>query len=148
MNVFLKSAYILLVLAANGCASLSSAPHACEESLPLIYPGMQKFTGNVFQIGDCSVSKILRIETGSFYSKNKTRINEELDGKWDNYRYLNYFAELFDCKSEDTAAFRDFLLVHRLEIFGTEDAPVEPRQVMLNINHLLGLDINLSNKCI
>lgn len=80
--------------------------------------------------------------------KNKKRINEELDGQWDNYRYVSYLGELFGCKFDDAIMFKDFLLKNRLEIFGTEAVPVEPRQVMLNIDRLISLDPQLSNKCI
>lgn len=69
MNSLVKIVWIFSTIVISGCASVSSSPKACEESLPLVYPFVQKAAGTVFQIGDCSISKKLRIETGSFFAK-------------------------------------------------------------------------------
>lgn len=143
-----KIAYIGLALLIEGCASFSASPRACEESLDSFMPEwLQIGTENIFQFGDCAMSKKLRIETGDYYRKNKKRIMEELDGKWNNLTYVGYLGELFGCGASDAPQFKDFLLKNRIQIFGSDDASIAPRKVMLNIGNFIVLDRDLANKC-
>lgn len=141
--------YIIISLQLFGCASFSTSPKACEESVKNeLYPAwFSIFIANIFQIGECAMSSKLRIETGSYYKKNKERIRSEIKGEWDNIRFVGYLGELFNCTTNDAESFKKFLLKNEFEIFGSEEYLTEPRQVMLNINKLIKKDADLSVRC-
>lgn len=141
-------AAIICYLFLQGCASIAASPRACEESVDSFLPTpIQIFVSNIFQVGDCAASSKLRIETGQFYKKNKNRLISELNGEWDNINYITYLGELFNCKQQDSADFKNFLSRNRIEIFGPVENENSPRKVMLNIGELIKKDEVLKDRC-
>jgi hypothetical protein len=139
---------IVTCLFTLSCASLSKSPNACEEAVKNeLYPKPISIFVDFILFRDCSFSKNLRYESGEYYHKNKKRIMEEIDGQWDNLRYVGYLGELFGCKREDAPDFKNFLLKNRVEIFGSAENETPPRKVMLNIGNLINNDEALKDKC-
>lgn len=132
----------------SGCSSLSKSPRACEEAVKNeLYPKPISIFADFFLFRDCSFSKNLRYESGEYYQKNKKRIMEELGNQWDNYNYVSYLGELFGCNVSDVKMFKEFLVKNKIDIFGTEELPVEPRNVMLNIGQFILRDDYFSKTC-
>lgn len=128
-----SSKYFLFViyLISCGCSSFAYKKYACEKEAPL-----NKFYGNLFQIGDCALSKSIYIETGDYYRYSKWSIDLAVEvhikDKTKTYESLHNFAKVFNCDESAFQSFADMLSNKKQEIFG-EKFDKTSRRVTLNI---------------
>ena len=134
----------------SGCASIAHSPYACEavsEKLN-IYGWPYKFYGNITQLGDCAVSKTLKVEMGSYYYHHKEEIDHEVEMKFsDKQGYeLNSFARAFNCNPESFPRFHSEIIKNKDGIFG-EKFDASARSVTKAVQQLIDTDEILSKHC-
>ncbi|MBL7555628.1 MAG: hypothetical protein JNM24_07380 [Bdellovibrionaceae bacterium] len=106
----------------SGCTSFAHSPYACDSATEKAgsYQWAYVFFGNITQLGDCAISKTLKVEMGEYYYYNKEKIDHEVEMKFsDKEGYeLNHFARAFNCNSESFARFHSEIFKKKDDIFG------------------------------
>jgi hypothetical protein len=144
----LLSFYLGLIL--SGCASIAHSPYACDAvSEKIIFYGWAyKFFGNITQLGDCAISKAIKVEMGDYYYYHKEKIDHEVEMKFtDKEGYeLNHFARSFNCNPESFAHFHSEIIKNKNGIFG-KNFDASARSVTKTVQQLIDSDDVLSIHC-
>lgn len=114
---------------------------------PVSTNGLTFFFGNITQLGDCAISKTLKVEMGEYYY-NKEKIDHEVEMKFsDKEGYeLNHFARVFNCNSESIPRFHSEILKNKDGIFG-KNFDASSRAVTKAVQQLIETDEILSKLC-
>ncbi len=139
-----------IFLFSTGCASLAHSPYACDDiSTKLAFSGFNYvLVGNLFQIGDCAISKTLKVELGDYYRHNKDKIDFEVRNSLTPLEghEVEHFARAFNCPKDSFVNFHILLVKNKNEIFG-EKFDHSPRQVTKTIQKLIDVDASLAMSC-
>lgn len=130
--------------------SLAHRPVACRESSEgaFLFGWYYILIGNTLQIGDCSVTKTVKFETGDYYNRFKSDIDHEVRHHLSSTEGfgLNDFARSFNCRDNAFSRFHEVVILNQVEIFGS-DFKFTPKKVTLSIQKLIDEDPLLSNLC-
>lgn len=133
-----------------GCASIAHSPYSCEATSNTAswYGWGYIVLGNILQIGDCAVSKTLKVEMGDYYYYHKEKIDHEVEMKFsDQEGYeLNHFARAFNCNPEAFPRFHSEIIKNKDEIFG-KNFDASARSVTKSVQQLINTDEILSKHC-
>lgn len=134
----------------SGCASFAHSPYACDSATEKagFYQWAYIFFGNITQLGDCAISKTLKVEMGEYYYYNKEKIDHEVEMKFsDKEGYeLNHFARAFNCNSESFPRFHSEIIKNKDGIFG-KNFDASARAVTKAVQQLIETDEILSKLC-
>lgn len=153
INTFIKKILLLICTTSIGCTHFAHRKYACEDLFQKNFgfpAGAAVFIGNAFQVGDCSIFRDFKIETGDYYRQHKEMIDFEIkiyDSKSvRSYDNLINFAKAYNCENDTASDFIKELIRNQQNIFGT-DFSKSARSVSLEVIKMINADERLKNRC-
>jgi len=133
------------------CSSWAARPYACrEENIQSFPAGGMVLIGNVFQIGDCALSKHFFIELDGYYSRNKMDIDYAVSNfekiKLGAPEKITILSQYYNCKDGSDRIFFEKLAQNKTFVFG-ENFSNSSSNVNKNIQKMIDSDQELQKDC-
>lgn len=145
MQTLIKCAVLFIFL--QGCAHESGYnSRACGKSVSRasFYGGFYWLGGIIFQQGECSLIRPLKIEFGEIYYYNKAAVLFAVDSGGGSE--IDDFASDIGCSKDSYDLFKKELIKNKTEVFG-EKYEKSSRQVMLNVYQMIKSNDELNKLC-
>jgi hypothetical protein len=145
MQTLIKCVIALVLL--QGCAHENRYnSNACGKSVSRanLYGGFYWLGGVLFQQGECSLLRPLKIEFGEIYYNNKASVQFAVDSGGGSE--IDTFASDIGCHKDSHDLFKKELIKNKSEIFG-EKYEKSSRQVMLGVYQMIKSNDELYKQC-
>lgn len=131
------------ILFFSSCAHRNLYNHAaCTETYGPFNTFGYQIIGAVFQQGECSFYRPIKVEFGEIYTSQKKKLLFAVDSGGGSE--IDEFAKILRCEKEVIPVFKKNLLINKSHIFG-ENYEKDSRDVMLNIYGMIRKDENLKS---